>query len=71
MDTNFFNQSIRGSSELKANKESDIQFNVNLLYREEVYNIVNCAIEVLNTLGCGLLEKPYENALCVDRKSVV
>ena len=66
MDTNFFNQSICESSELKASNGSDIQFNGNLLYREEVYNIVNCAIEVLNTLGCGLLEKPYENALCVE-----
>ena len=25
-----------------------------------------CAFEVLNTLGHGLLEKPYENALCVE-----
>ena len=38
----------------------------NLLYGKEVYNIVNCALEVLNTLGHGLLEKPYENALCVE-----
>ena len=37
-----------------------------ILYKEEVYNIVNCAFEVLNTLGHGLLEKPYENALCVE-----
>lgn len=28
--------------------------------------IVGGAFEVLNTLGCGLLEKPYENALCVE-----
>jgi hypothetical protein len=31
--------------------------------KEEVFQIVGCAIEVLNTLGHGLLEKPYENAL--------
>ena len=34
-----------------------------LLAKEEVFQIVGCAIEVLNTLGHGLLEKPYENAL--------
>ena len=66
MDTNIFNQSVFGSTETKACKEADVQSNGNLLYREEVYNIVNCAMEVLNTLGCGLLEKPYENALCVE-----
>jgi GxxExxY protein len=31
-----------------------------------VFQIVGCAIEVLNTLGHGLLEKPYENALTVE-----
>ena len=29
---------------------------------------MGCAFEVLNTLGHGLLEKPYENALCVEFK---
>ena len=37
-----------------------------LLAREEVFQIVGCAIEVLNALGHGLLEKPYENALAVE-----
>jgi GxxExxY protein len=37
-----------------------------LLAKEEVFQIVGCAIEVLNTLGHGLLEKPYENALVVE-----
>ena len=37
-----------------------------LIYGEEVREIIGCAFEVLNTLGCGLLEKPYENALCVE-----
>ena len=27
---------------------------------------MGCAIEVLNTLGHGLIEKPYENALIVE-----
>ncbi len=38
----------------------------NLLFREEVHRIVGCAMEVLNTLGHGLLEKPYENSLAVE-----
>jgi GxxExxY protein len=37
-----------------------------LLFKEEVFQIVSCAIEVLNTLGNGLVEKPYENALVVE-----
>ena len=36
-----------------------------LLFKEEVFRVVGCAIEVLNTLGHGL-EKPYENALVVE-----
>jgi GxxExxY protein len=37
-----------------------------LLLKDEVFRIVGCAIEVLNTLGHGLVEKPYENALVVE-----
>src|SRR5207248_8864222 len=37
-----------------------------LLAKEEVFQIVGSAIEVLNTLGHGLLEKPNENALAVE-----
>ena len=39
-----------------------------MIFGEEVRQIVGCAFEVLNTLGHGLLEKPYENALCVEFK---
>ena len=37
-----------------------------LLLKDEVFQIVGCAIEVLNTLGHGLVEKPYETALVVE-----
>ena len=37
-----------------------------LLFKDEVFQIVGCAIEVLNTLGHGIVEKPYENALAVE-----
>jgi len=37
-----------------------------LLLKEEVFQIVGSAIEVLNALGNGLVEKPYENALVVE-----
>lgn len=30
------------------------------------FAIIGCAMEVLNTLGHGLQEKPYENALVVE-----
>ena len=33
---------------------------------DEVYQVVGCAFEVLNELGHGLVEKPYENALVVE-----
>ena len=37
-----------------------------LLYKDEVFQIIGCAIEVINTLGHGIVEKPYENALVVE-----
>ncbi|MBE0541614.1 MAG: GxxExxY protein [Verrucomicrobia bacterium] len=37
-----------------------------LLLKDEVFRIVGCAMEVLNELGHGLHEKPYENALVVE-----
>jgi len=36
------------------------------LYKEETHAIIGFAMEVLHTLGHGLLEKSYENALCVE-----
>ncbi|MCF7957657.1 MAG: GxxExxY protein [Phycisphaerae bacterium] len=37
-----------------------------LFLKNEVFDVVGCAMEVLNELGHGLLEKPYENALVVE-----
>jgi GxxExxY protein len=37
-----------------------------LLLKEEVYLVVGCALEVVNGIGHGLHEKPYENALVVE-----
>jgi GxxExxY protein len=37
-----------------------------LLLKDEVFAVVGCAMEVLNHLGHGFLEKPYENALVVE-----
>ena len=37
-----------------------------LLFKQEVFQIISCAIEVLNALGHGIVEKPYENALVVE-----
>ncbi len=36
-----------------------------LLAKEEVFQIVGCAIEVLNTLAHGIAGKPYEK--CIGR----
>src|SRR6266446_499499 len=38
----------------------------NLLLKDEVYQIVGAAMDVLNELGHGFPEKPYENALVVE-----
>ena len=37
-----------------------------LLLADETHQIIGSAMEVLNTLGHGLLEKPYENDLVVE-----
>jgi GxxExxY protein len=37
-----------------------------LLHELETHQIIGCAMEVINGLGHGLLEKPYENALVVE-----
>jgi GxxExxY protein len=40
--------------------------NSEVLEKELVYTIVNCALAVHNTVGHGLREKTYERALCVE-----
>ena len=37
-----------------------------LLLKDEVYAVVGCAMEVLNHIGHGYHEKPYERALVVE-----
>src|SRR5205809_1834139 len=37
-----------------------------LVFKDEVFQVIGCAIDVLNTLGHGIVEKPYENALVVE-----
>ena len=37
-----------------------------LLLKEQTYQLIGMAMEVLNTLGHGLHEKPYENAMAVE-----
>jgi len=36
-----------------------------LLLKDEVFQVVGCVIEVF-TIGHGLVEKPYENALAIE-----
>ncbi len=36
--------------------------------KEETHQIIGASFDVLNNLGHGLLEKPYENALAVELK---
>ena len=39
-----------------------------LVEEDRTREIIGCAMEGLNTLGHGLLEKVYENALCVEMR---
>ena len=52
-------------------KKTEPQMNTDrhrFLHKEETHRLIGCAMEVINTLGHGLLEKPYENALVVEFK---
>lgn len=40
--------------------------NTDILYPQESYNIVGAIIEVHKRLGCGFLEKVYQEALAVE-----
>ncbi len=46
--------------------------NENIIYKELSYKIIELALEVHNELGCGFLEKVYENALMIllDREGI-
>jgi len=37
-------------------------------YNQLTENIINCAYTVSNKLGCGFLEKVYENAMVIELK---
>ena len=37
-----------------------------LILRDEVYAIISCSLEIINGIGHGLHEKPYENSLAVE-----
>jgi len=37
-----------------------------LIFKDEVYAIISCSLEIIKGIGHGLHEKPYENALAVE-----
>ncbi len=46
--------------------------NGNIVYKDLSFKIIELALEVHNELGCGFLEKVYENALMIllDREGI-
>jgi GxxExxY protein len=38
----------------------------NFIFEDEVYQIIGASLAIINGLGHGLNEKPYENALAVE-----
>jgi GxxExxY protein len=46
--------------------------NEKIIYKDLSYKIIELALEVHNELGCGFLEKVYENALMIllDRENI-
>ncbi len=55
---------------MEAKKSSEIIKNAEIIYPELSRKIVGAAFNVLNALGCGFLEKVYENALVVELMSM-
>ena len=53
---------------MDTNKHESGHEEMKLILKEEVFQLVGCAMEVLNGVGHGLLEKLYENALIVEFK---
>ena len=53
---------------MDTNKHESDREGTKLILKDEVYQIVGCAMEVLNGIGHGLNEKIYENALVVEFK---
>lgn len=45
------------------------EYKKDIIFREETYQIVGAAIEVLNTLGSGFLEAVYQEALEIEFKN--
>ncbi len=39
---------------------------MDLVYREEVYELIGACFEVYNELGCGFVEDPYHEALVLE-----
>ena len=37
-----------------------------LILKDEFYAVISCALEIINGIGHGLHEKPYENSLAVE-----
>jgi GxxExxY protein len=37
-----------------------------LIFKDEVYAIISCSLEIINGVGHGFHEKPYKNSLAVE-----
>jgi GxxExxY protein len=54
--------------EILSDPFSEYNASRNIIYKQEVYNIISCCFEVYNTLGKGFLEVVYKDALQYELK---
>jgi GxxExxY protein len=62
-----------GSAEISSCLRNGIEVNISFMDDQDqaqlTYEIIGAAMKVHNTLGPGLREKPYENALCIELRN--
>jgi GxxExxY protein len=54
---------MRAEPQMNANER---RYEGEFLFKDETYQVIGCALEIINTIGSGFFEKIYENALVTE-----